>query len=144
MNSNLGTIEEYFDEPDDFFEKVGKGVLRSWVENGKKNNLELVNSAPLQKLLYYLSLSSQELPIGWEHDFQSVTDLLSPIDFAIYGKKITNFLLKNRPTTTVKMDPKNRHKQIKRKQSKRRSITPKSPQRNKHFPEWLPTLEDSD
>ncbi|EAY18974.1 hypothetical protein TVAG_147190 [Trichomonas vaginalis G3] len=137
--SNLQESEQ------EVLESIGKDVLESWSNENIKPLYPDNGNDSVHQLIAMLSTPKNDLPDNWQEKFRKIVDSLSPIDFAIYGKNISYFLLSNTRTKN-NGDYQIRHKSHKKhsdyyqmkalaaKRYKKLDIPPRN------FPEWLPTI----
>lgn len=131
---------------DSVLEEIGKDVLCSF-ERGQIPSLSnKMREDPTRSLIKFLSTPKEELKNDWEEEFKEILDNLTQIDYAIYGKQISYFLLNARTKTEDSHRSKNNRKHSSSKQIKPPKFNASDfgqkeiKLSKRKFPEWLPTI----
>lgn len=126
-------------------ESIGKDVLESWSNENVKPTYPSDVKESVRQLITMLSTPKHELPENWPERFRKIVDKLDPIDFAIYGKNISYFLLsKSKGSTGKQHHSAVKHSKKRRDYYQMKALLAKKNQKldipPRNFPEWLPTI----
>lgn len=78
----------------DLFESIGLKVLDMWdSEQGDVSSIQNQSLNTTSKLEKMLETPSSKLKPGWCNQLRSIIEEMEPTDFAIYGKRLSLFLL---------------------------------------------------
>lgn len=121
-------------------EEIGQGVLAAYGDSGEL----LTCPSYIRRLLKLTSLPSNRLPVDWQDQVRIIMDQMSPMDFAIYGRSLTMFVLSNKPKVIESQGQLKRMKKLLRKRWPLPENYADDPDRliYKGFPKWIPTYFD--
>lgn len=136
-NFNEKTISK---TPSDFLETIGKKVIDSWKldEDQPDFSIHLDN---INKLDIILNTHPSKLASDWLIDLQNIINILQPEEFAIYGKKICQYMINVQNYQNAIM------LETQRNPFEKQSLILPSNNENQQnlfssFPEWIPTIDN--